>query len=912
MISHLTKGTVCLSIALSASLSMAASRTNIVKNLTSDWTNSANFQDSTWLPGSGDDDTVIIPRDAVVTLSDGDSASVAQFKKLKRVIFASESSELDIVVNGSDPLEIPVPITQYQYVMSSRDMKCGPLVKKGPGTLHLSSTVLGNSTMCFDYYSEIRVDAGVLKLQQNTAKTQYYLGRITVEAGATVYLPSASATYSVVLQGLNGAGDVMRDSSVNCSLVFQNSKNINPADFSGCLSGAYLEVSCTGDGQVFSGSSSMTVGAQAFLKPSGTYAELGVTGLQGQNANSSIGYNVVEFWFRGADSARSCLNYIGSGGAVLTSFCSDSGATGIFAANGTGAVDVQKPIQRYWHSKLGTRFVLAGDSALTNSYTADITDNFVSGDASASGHGVYLSKEGSTTWLMSDRARTFASGISVDEGVLQYKTMAPAGKTSSLGTATFLTDGTTGKGDSNAEHRVEYAIRLGGPKSDGTRSDSGRLEYVGTADFLVTNRLVAVAGAGGLRNNGTAKTCFSGVSGISSGDMTLYLDGSGTRTNELNKVSDGTAGGSLSVVKEGAGTWMLTGEQSWSGNLDVRGGRLVVSNPQYYRWYKWCITALVPGTVDPDVGKKYQFGTRLGEFALCAADKKEVTRGYPVTQRTDAAIGPGTAALVYDGPYTVNIAEGAFGRLFDGLAYHSGHIDIYYSDGSATYRPEQSDPSTWQTFVMRLPSDAPAIVGYDYANFRGSSNGDSYTSVSNYFVEASLDGCTWTRLKTFEGNASPWTQAGCQWKYSSGDVETVNTGYHPNTNWDAIDSAPSAYPNVLGNVGTVSVSGGATLELEPGSRPVALNSLKIDAGAVAGSISGFSFAQSGTLYVTNFDSRDHEVELPVDLSLAESAGNVAQWTLYVNGVDVSGGGWHIRSANGRLTLSRPGLFIIIR
>ena len=108
------------------------------------------------------------------------------------------------------------------------------------------------------------------------------------------------------------------------------------------------------------------------------------------------------------------------------------------------------------------------------------------------------------------------------------------------------------------------------------------------------------------------------------------------------------------------------------------------------------------------------------------------------------------------------------------------------------------------------------------------------------------------------------------------------------------------------------MSGGATLELEPGSRPVEFSSLKVDAAAGAGSIVGFSLAQSGTLYVTNLVSGERDVELPVDLSLAESAGNVAQWRLYVNGVDMSARRWYVRSAGGRLTLCRPGLTIVVR
>ena len=919
------KKSVCWAMTLFTLSALATARTNTVKTLTSDWTNAANFEDSSWLPGDGNDDTVIIPASATVTLSDADAPSIAQFSKLKRVIFAGEDSELDIVVDGDEPVDIPVPISPYQYRTGSRDVKGGPLVKKGSGTLHLSSAALtapGDATTCFSYYSEIHVEAGVLKLLQNTAKKQYYFGRITVEKDATVYLPSSSVSgHRISVQGLNGAGDVTCDSAVPGALLVAGNRTVNPSDFSGRLSGTYSGLTVSSTGQTFSGTDSpAVVTASAYISPtsSSEEGEMGFAALNGKNANSSIGYNVTTLWLTGSNGQKVRANYVGPGGDIKTGFCLNLDGRGILAANGTGAVNVAQPIQRYYKQLGGTHLVFAGDAAVTNVFSSGISDNLESSYEPARGHGMYLSKEGTTTWRFNSYERTNAGGISVDEGVLQYETMAPAGKPCSLGTATFLSDGTTGVTDSNAAHRVDYAIRLGGTKSDGTTADSGRLEYVGTADFFVTNRQIAVAGTGGLRNNGAAKTCFRGVRGISENGATLVLDGDGTNTNEVNKVTDGTAGGKLSVVKAGSGTWMLTGEQSWSGDLDVRGGRLIVSNPQNYRWYKWCVTGLLP-LENPDPSNSVLNMAILAEFALCAADKTEVTRGYPMTQRKDMGVAPGSAALVYDGPFTV-YTTAPLSRLFDGMAYHNGSFDInfYQTVDKVTsyYRVTQENPDTWLTFVMRLPAEAPAIVGYDYANKRGTKYNDKYTCVSNYFVEASLDGCTWTRLKTFEGDAAPATNNGCDWKFNVGkDVETTSSSgtvlTHPDK-WDAIPSAPDAYPDVLGNVGAVSVSGGATLELEPGSRPVSFSNLKVDATATSGSIVGFSLAEEGTLTVENVAKGQAEIELPIDLSQATDAANASAWTLFVNGKNATDRGWTVRSSRGKLTITRPGMMILLR
>lgn len=914
------KHCVVLVTALSSLSAFASARTNIVKTLTNDWSDPNSFEDSTWLPGDGDEDFVIVPRNATVTVSDDNATSLNQFKKLKRVILASETSEIDLVFAGN--AELNVPMTGYKYATGSRDMKCGPIVKKGVGTLSLNSASFAPAAAdtVFDYYSEIRVETGTLKLQQGTAKKYHYLGRISVWKDATVYLPSSSVSGNEIrVQGLDGEGTVTVDANVASILRYQGSLAVNPACLSGKLSGTYAQMLFESTGQSMTGGKSDATIPNIYIAPAQNLAEgrVGLAGLNGKNQNSSLGYNVAEVTVTGKTDSRIVFE-----GQDETSLCglvlNTSGYRALLDCGLKGGLIWSQIIQRQWRSTYGQGLVLCGAAPVTNKVANSIVDNTDSSDANARGHCLYLSKEGASTWSLGNYARDhFACGISVDEGVLQYETMASRGIACSLGLATNLTDGTIGATDNDPSHRVEYAIRLGAAKTDGTFADSARLEYTGTTDFLVTNRPIAVAGKGGLRNNGAARAWYRGISGISSTDMTLYLDGNGTNTNEANNVSNGTAGGKLSVVKSGSGTWVLSGEQSWSGDLTVNGGRLIVSNPQNYRWYKWCVTALVPAELNP--ADQTSNRARLAEFALCAADRTELTRNYSIEQRADMTIQPGKAALVYDGPLTVSAAT-SLNRLFDGMAYHSGNVDVgfYRTVDKVTtyYRPTQDDPSTWLTFVMRLPADAPAVVGYDYANMRGTNYGDGYTCISNYFVEASLDGCAWTRLKTFEGESAPSTKNGCDWKYSGGDVEvTTSSGtvlLHPNVNWDPIDPAPSAYPNVMENVGTVSVSGGATLELEPGSRPVVFDDLRVDAKAGAGSIVGFTLAQDGTLTVENLDSKDHEVELPIDISNATDARNVSGWTLVVNGKNVTDKGWRIRSAGGKVSVIRPGMMLLVR
>lgn len=64
------------------------------------------------------------------------------------------------------------------------------------------------------------------------------------------------------------------------------------------------------------------------------------------------------------------------------------------------------------------------------------------------------------------------------------------------------------------------------------------------------------------------------------GTSTLTLGGTNTGGNTVGGlISNGTGGGNLAVEKTGTGTWILTGNNTFSGGLTVRAGELRVANP---------------------------------------------------------------------------------------------------------------------------------------------------------------------------------------------------------------------------------------------------------------------------------------------------------------------------------------------
>ena len=904
---------VIAAVLVSAGLSVGAttSRTNTIKNASSNWADASSYLDASFVPGSDPEnyeDIVLIPKDAAVTLSGDDAASVAKFKNLKRVIPLSENSKLILDFDVDDVLN--VPITAYKYNRSSRDYLQGPIVKRGSGTVHLSaadSAVSAGDTTAGDYYTRIVIEEGALKLQQACSRANMHVGPVEVAEGATFFLPNGTSSGSVLLRGLSGAGLVTNVESRTALNFCGSTPNLN-LDFSGRIDGSFA-LCVSGNAQTLSGVDSHLVATSITLQNNPTAGvtvpELAVAsiGTQAKPASSSLGYikyngnstdPMVTFYDYGG-----VLRYVGMGETVRRGFdiYRGNGNYAYIDAGTNGNLRFEGAWMRHYNTVGAQTLVLTGSNAVPCVVACGINDNAESTAATARGYPLNIAKEGPGTWRFDSTARTtFTSGISVNEGVLQYDSMAPRGVACSVGVATNLTDGSSILNTTQlAAKKVPYAIRLGAKVRGGALKDSGRFEYTGTEDFMVSDREIAVAGKGGLRNNGSAMVKYSNVYGISDKDMTLYLDGTGMADNEVNNVSDGAGGGKLSVVKEGSGKWVLSGTQSWSGELAVRGGELMVRNPTNYSWYGWTITSVG----NPSGGQLH-----LAEFCLCDAqnnyltqDKydaegKFVSHAISVVTKPNAVLECGQAIITT--PALANPHNTT--ALFDNIGYNGRWL---YS-GTV---PQQDNPNSWLTVKMRLPAGAPGAAGYDIANGTGRTGGGACGNcVSNYFIEASLDGFNWDRIKTVEMKFDKFN-----WSYGDYVYGVTADKQDVHKKCDSIDPGPKSLPNVLGNVSSYSISGGGKLTLESGSAPITIDNLTVDAEE-GGSIDGFAFGSEGSLHVLNLG---HGVtELPLTIANASGLENVSNWTLDVNGKAKPN--WSVQAKDGKITLVKSGLVILFR
>jgi fibronectin-binding autotransporter adhesin len=176
--------------------------------------------------------------------------------------------------------------------------------------------------------------------------------------------------------------------------------------------------------------------------------------------------------------------------------------------------------------------------------------NQISGEVSGAG-GLRINTAGATTYL-ANANNSFGGGVHVQQGTYVVASVGNAGGNSSLGT-----NGT---------------VKLG------NAATTGALQWLGAA-AETTDKVFDLAGTnGGGTINASGTGLFKITQNLStsgSGVKTLAL--SGTGSGEFAGVIGNSAVGDTALTKRGAGTWTLSGSNSFTGPTSVEAGTLVVS-----------------------------------------------------------------------------------------------------------------------------------------------------------------------------------------------------------------------------------------------------------------------------------------------------------------------------------------------
>jgi len=219
----------------------------------------------------------------------------------------------------------------------------------------------------------------------------------------------------------------------------------------------------------------------------------------------------------------------------------------------------------------------AGSSVNRNFTIADSTvatvDLLISGVISSDNS---IQKGGAGTLRLTN-ANTYSRSTFIDNGAIEVTTLRDKGTASSLGTGNFSA--------------TTDVIRIG------AGSGSCTLSYIGSGDS--TNRRIQIgsgtvaSSTGGaiLLNNGSGTLTFTnstfnsqantgtGTDGASTA-RTLTLGGSNTGANTIQGViadNTGTETPIVNLFKQDAGTWVLSGNNTYTGLTTVSGGTLAVN-----------------------------------------------------------------------------------------------------------------------------------------------------------------------------------------------------------------------------------------------------------------------------------------------------------------------------------------------
>ena len=312
------------------------------------------------------------------------------------------------------------------------------------------------------------------------------------------------------------------------------------------------------------------------------------------------------------------------------------------------------------------------------------------------------------------------------------------------------------------------------------------------------------------------------------------------------------------LIKRGAGTWNVYGDNALTGRVHVAGGTMKLRYREWEncasdQWWRVSITKQAYKTK----------GVTLAEIGLFAGSER-VNGGLSATTAEESSMPNGTAKIT-----SSSFSSGLVANLFD-------------SNGSTIWGPNWQDPASSAqmidgthplTIVMRLPS---AHVGKVVTAADLSNNPYFNDHAKSFTVESSSDGVNWTARGSYNDlSKADWS------------------------NWYG-GSAHFAVPEAMrGHEGTgnggrglsrdtvVRVDGGATLDMslvKPSE--LVVSTLEIDCTAGNGTITDLAFAESGT--IDKSGPVPESAILPLAITRPVNPGDARRWKVRLDGSPKNG------------------------
>ena len=774
--------------------------------------------------------------------------TISELNKYEAVNLSSDSSCLTIDI--ANDATISCLITNK-----------GSVVKKGAGLLSLSNKSRGDG---YNAAGGWRIETGGVALptekSSSTTSAEYKLTNVYIEDGAELRIcPVAGVANRIVFAGGSG---LVTNASASASNKDADCPNLYPIGTFGGTISSYIKGTIPYQDFTFTGENHMCGNNMIIM---------GATFTVSSNEGIGEAYQVL------FNSNNSYLRYNGTGDSVfskrfvfndMTNAGFDGGDTGGVTINPLNLSLGDKVKDCYFKGAAGTNIV-----CLTQ--------------ANMSGAAARVIKDGDCAWwFQHNRERYLRGGATeVRGGKLMIDALFDKGEVCALGVGTNAAKSVSAVSKFTEDLAVPYGVLLSG----------GELEFIGSTNAaFAVDRGIGVSADSKLTDNGQSVIFgFDGVQCVGSTPRTLTLGGTNA-LSRLDNVEDGDA--VLSLKKVGSGTWTLGGNQTFSGLLDVQEGSVRVLNDgdkTKYTYFRLQVTESAMARFKTSGGSPVQInhwglfdkdGNRLGRQVKDAA-----TFGNGNLQENETGWARDTG--FYDHVYDAD--TGTPQGMFNEADYR------YYQKNIPNVAPTLTIPTSWQRIVVRLADDIEEVTTYDIIT---PNNMSSTRMVCSWIVDGSVDGIHWTQLDEQQCPVGVTNRTDMTWVYDNAAF-VKTTGKH--TGFPIKASREAQVYNQLANA-TVRVAPNAALVAEG---EVTLSSLSADAEAGMGTISGFTFAESGTFDIKNITKAG--AKFTSAIKAAQNAANIAKWTLSVDGKVSSKYNLSIDS-NGTITVMPQGILVIIR
>ena len=402
----------------------------------------------------------------------------------------------------------------------------GELYKDDTGTLVLS----GNNT----YTNNTHVRGGILRAGSATAFGSTNSFWMDNTAGALLDLNNFNANAGALIGGGSTGGNIALGTG---TLTIRDGLG---QTYAGAISGTGSLIKNGTGTQTLSGCSNSYTGA--------TTINAGVLAVNCLN-NGGVASSV------GASSAapanltiNGTLRYVGTGSSTDRQFTLGTSG-GTLDASGTGIVEFTSTAP----------VTLAGaNTARTLTLTGTNTGyNLLAEQLDNNGAGVTsLTKTGTGTWRLTNANSTYTGVTRINGGVLSVDQMANGGQASSIG----------------ASSSAASNLVIG---------NGSTLRYTGAGD--TTDRQFTLdTGVTYIESSGTGALQFTNTGAVAllgtNATRTIALGGTNTGANTMGGAIGDNGTGKTTLAKNDSGTWVLTGNNTYTGNTVINNGNLMIGN----------------------------------------------------------------------------------------------------------------------------------------------------------------------------------------------------------------------------------------------------------------------------------------------------------------------------------------------